>query len=320
MGSGAGDPRPDYKATGTVGETESESRRTVAQGKEAGGGLAFRRLATPEEFRAAEEVQRVAWGLTTDSPVPAPMLRALQDNGGLVLGAFSGATLIGVTAGFLGREEGRSFHYSHITGVRPDQQNRHVGLALKSVQRLEVLRDGLDEIRWTFDPIQAKNAFFNLRRLGGRPDRYYPNYYGPMGDSLNEGLETDRLRLIWSISDPHVESRLRGELPSAADDEARWRRSQALIETALGGPGLRRPASVRTPAQPEAVIEIPLDLANVRSRDFGGVRRWREAMREAFTAAFQAGYRVEDFAVVTVGGEKRAGFFLARAPREGDAA
>ncbi len=274
--------------------------------------LEFRRLDTPEEFRAAEEVQRLAWGLTTDAPVPAPLLRAIQDNGGLILGAFAPEALVGFTLGFLGRDATKIYHYSHMTGVRPAAQNRQVGFALKSLQRLEVLRSGLDEIRWTFDPLQAKNAFFNVRRLGGQPDRYYPRYYGPMGDRLNEGLDTDRLRLVWSLRHPRVEARLRGGHPEAAQDESRWRESQALVETAIGSSGLRRPVTVHRPDQPRAQIEIPVDLESVRTRDGGSTRRWRETTREAFTSAFAAGYRVDDFARPTIADEPRCGYLLVR--------
>jgi chorismate synthase len=274
--------------------------------------VTFRRLAQPEEYRAVEAVQRAAWGFTTEPPVPAPIQRAMNDNGGLLLGAFAGSELIGFTLGFLGREENRLFHYSHMTAVLPAWQNRHVGVALKARQREEVLAQGLDEIRWTFDPLQSKNAGLNVRRLGGTPDRYLPQYYGPIADAINEGLETDRLRLVWKLLEPRVEQRLRGQLPSATDDEERWKHSDALIETVLGPTGLRRPVSVREPGASSVNLEIPRDLASVRARDRGSARRWREASREAFRRALGAGYVVEDFAALSVGNEPRSFYFLER--------
>ena len=279
----------------------------------------IRTLAAPEEYRAVEQVQRAAWGLTSDPPVPATIQRAIHDNGGLLLGAFSGREMVGFALGFLGREEEHLYHYSHMTGVLPAHQNRHVGRALKLRQRDEVRAQGLDEIRWTYDPLQSKNAFFNIRRLGGIPDRYYPRYYGPMGDALNEGLETDRLRLIWPLSHPKVESRLRGEYPSPADDEAWLAGASALIETALGDQGLRRPATVRLPTNPRAYLEIPADLAAVRTRDPGSARRWREAVREAFLGALEHGYEVEDFTVLSLKGARRAFYLLSQPEAKGEA-
>ena len=269
-------------------------------------------MTTPEEFRAAEEVQREAWGFSTDSPVPAPMQRAIADNGGLVLGAFATGELVGVSLGFLGREGATLFHYSHITGVRPRLQNRQVGRTLKLAQRNEVLRQGLEEVRWTFDPLQSRNAFLNVRVLGGTPDRYLPRYYGAMGDAINEGLETDRLRLVWRLNDPRVVARVAGERPGAADDQEAVRRASALLETAIGPAGLRRPGRVFPPTAEHLHLEIPTDLATVRDRDRGSPRRWREATREAFSVAFAAGYRVDDFVVLTHAGERRSFYLLER--------
>jgi chorismate synthase len=274
--------------------------------------VTFRRVESIEEYRAVEDVQRGAWGFTTDAPVTTPILRAINDNGGLLLGAFAGATMVGFCLGFLAREEGRQFHYSHMTAVLPDWQRHHVGLALKARQREEVLAEGLEEIRWTFDPLQTRNASLNVRRLGASTDRYLPRYYGVMADAINEGLETDRLRVVWRLRDPRVEERLRGHLPRPADDEARLARSEMLLETALGPTGLRRPVAVKTPTATSLNLEIPVDLTSVRKRDTGGTRRWREATREAFTRAFAAGYAVDDFAGVVVGNERRSFYFLER--------
>lgn len=282
-------------------------------------GLALRRLGTPEEFRASEDLQRSAWGMSSDSPVPAAIQRAMADNGGLVLGAFGGNELVGLSLGFLGREGAKLFHYSHITAVLPEWQNRHVGRALKLFQREEVLRQGLDEIRWTFDPLQSRNARLNVRELGGIPDRYHVRYYGSMGDAINEGLETDRLRLVWSLRDPRVVARAGGARPTAAEDEERWKGSAPLVETAVGPSGLRRPARVHPPTAPAVHLEVPYDLASVRTRDQGSTRRWRELTREAFNLAFSSGYRVVDFAVLAVGGERRSFYFLARAGEARDA-
>jgi predicted GNAT superfamily acetyltransferase len=268
------------------------------------------RLETPEECREVEEVQRAAWEFSTDGPVPVPIQRAIADNGGLVLGAFDGPRLVGFSLGFLGREGEKLYHYSHMTAVRPEVQNRHVGLALKAFQRQEVLRQQLSEIRWTFDPLQAKNARFNVRRLGGVPDRYYAHYYGAMGDAINEGLETDRLRLIWSLNDPRVVERLGAHLPSPDQDEERYRSSTALVETVMGPNELRRPIAGHPPSGPSLHLEIPYDLASVRKRDPGGVRRWREVTRAGFQAALEAGYRVDDFAILPIAGERRCFYFL----------
>jgi predicted GNAT superfamily acetyltransferase len=275
----------------------------------------FRRLDKPEEFRQAEEVQRAAWGMTGELPTDATIMRAIQDNAGLILGAFADIHLAGVCLGFLGWDGTQLYHYSHMNAVRPEYQNHHVGFRLKAYQRDEVLRQGLNQIRWTFDPLQSKNAMLNVRRLGGIPDKYYVHYYGQMDSDVNRGLETDRFRLVWDLSTPRVEERMRGKRPSPDEDLARLRRSQPLITTSVGESGLRVPTEVEEASAPEAAAEIPFDLAIVREHEPNAVRTWRHATRDAFRAALDAGYRIDDFAVLSIEHERRSFYFLSAPER-----
>ncbi len=270
----------------------------------------IRRLESSEEFRAVEDVQRDAWGLGTEPPVPATILRAFQDNGGLLLGAFDGPRMVGFTMGFLGRERGATFHYSHMTAVRRAAQNRHLGFELKCRQREEVLASGLEEIRWTFDPLQSKNARLNVRRLGGRSSLYLPRYYGPMSDAINAGLETDRLLLRWPIASRRVGERLGRPVPDAEADAALWRRSRALLESSVRPNGVRVPGRALSPEGPSVHLEIPFDLSRMRSADPDAVRRWRTVTRAAFEDAFRSGYVVDDFLVREIDGERRSFYVL----------
>ncbi len=286
----------------------------AAPGERAVRDFLFRPIQKPEEFRAVEEVQQLAWGLKEEPPVPAPIQRAMQDNGGLVLGAFADIHLAGFSLGFLGWDGELLYHYSHMTGVRPEYQNHRLGFRLKLYQREEVLKQGLSLARWTFDPLQSKNAFLNVRRLGVEVDGYLVHYYGQMGSEVNRGLESDRLRVAWRLSTPRVEDRIAGQAPTAAEDEARLGRSEALIETSVGDVGLRVPVAVSEPKAAEAHLEIPFDLASLREHDPSAVRTWRHATRDAFRAALDAGYAVDDFAVVSREHERRSFYFLARPP------
>ena len=273
-------------------------------------GVFFRRLDTIEEFRAVQDVQDEAWGMDQDPLVPAALMRAFQDNGGLLLGAFRAGRLAGYAMGFLGREREATFHYSHMVAVRPNDQAHHLGHELKLYQREEVLAQGLSEIRWTFDPLQSRNAMRSVHRLGGRPVRYLPQYYGPMSDAINAGLETDRLLLIWSIRSRRVEERIREVRPTQEDDAPRWQRSFPLIETVLRPSGVRIPVSTRPPESSGLALEIPLDLARIRAVEPGGAQLWRSATREAFTTAFARGCRVDDFVRLIVDGETRCFYLL----------
>jgi predicted GNAT superfamily acetyltransferase len=276
--------------------------------------FSFRRLGKPEELRAAEEVQALAARASGDPGVPVPLQRAFQDNGGLVVGAFVDIHLAGVSAGFLGWDGETLFHYAHATAVRPEYQNHHVGFRLRAFEREEVLRAGLSQIRWTVDPLVSRSAFVSLRRLGGVADRYYVHYYGRGGPAAESPEETDRLRLIWRIATPAVEARLSGAVPSPSDDERRQRGSQPIVETETNDHGLRVPTSVTEPSGGPATIEIPFDLALHREHDPASVRTWRHASRDAFRAAFDLGYQVDDFAVVTTDHERRSFYLLSPRP------
>ncbi len=281
-------------------------------------GFRFRRLEKPEEFRQVDEVERAVWGTDSTGPtLPVPLLRALQDNGGLVLGAFADIYLAGFTTSLIGWDGGTVYHYSHLTAVRPEYQNHHLGFRLKAFQRDEVLKLGLREIRWVFDPLQSRGAWLNVHRLGARPDRYYSHYYGQLADAVNQGLETDRMRAVWSITAPAVEQRMAGQYPSAEEDHARWADASAIVETEPGESGIRVPTAVGEPSGAGAHLEIPFDLALVREHEPKGLRRWRHATRDAFRAATDLGYVVDDFSVVSVDHERRSFYFLRPGPRDG---
>ena len=270
----------------------------------------FRRLEKPEEFRQVEEVCRSVWGPDASVGVPSVLMRVLQDNGGLVLGAFADIYLAGVTVSLLGWDGANLYHYSHLTVVRPEYQNHHLGFRLKAFQRDEVLKLGLSEVRATYDPLQSRSAALLVRRLGGVPDRYYSHYHGQLGDKLNQGMETDRVRLLWPITAPRVVERMEGKLPSPEESLARWKASTALVTTEPGESGLRVPTEVGEPSGASAHLEIPFDLETVREHEASAVRRWRHAVRDAFRAAQDLGYAVDDFAVVAPEHERRSFYFL----------
>lgn len=278
-------------------------------------GFRFRRLEKPEEFRQVEELSASVWGPEAGTGTLSPWLRVLQDNGGLVLGAFADIYLAGATVSLIGWDGGSLYHYSHLTVVRPAYQNHHLGFRLKAFQRDEVLKLGLSEIRGAFDPLESRVAALLVRRLGGRPDRYFPHYFGQLPDAVNRGLETDRLRLRWPLTAPQVEERLAGHLPSPEEDRRRWAGSSAVVETEVGESGLRVPTAVQEPSGPSAHLEIPFDLATLREHEPASVRRWRHAVRDAFRAAFDVGYVVDDFAVVPTEHERRSFYLFSKSDR-----
>lgn len=278
--------------------------------------LLIRKLRSPEEFRDAEEVQRKAWGMKGENPVPTSLQKALQDNGGLILGAFHDIHLIGFNLAFVGWDSQELYYWSHMTAVLPEYQNHHFGFRLQEAQRDEVMRLGLTKIRWNFDPLVAKNAHLTVRRLGARPDRYTHHYYGAMDTAQTEGIPTDRLRATWELGSDRVKERMAGQHPSAEEDLARVKGAQVLLATDVGDAGLRVPQEVREPeaGKGDGVIEVPFDLGSIREHQPGDLKGWRQATREAFRAAIDAQWGVDDFAIVSLEHERRAFFFLTPLP------
>jgi predicted GNAT superfamily acetyltransferase len=138
---------------------------------------------------------------------------------------------------------------------------------------------------WTFDPLQSRNAYFNLHKLGARAERYLVDYYGRMEDELNRGLPTDRLEVDWWLTSEPVRARLEGRWVPPALEGAR-----PVLEAQGDGPG-----PVREPAGELVRLEVPASLADLRQRDPQLPLAWRLATREAFLRCLAAHYAAVDF-------------------------
>jgi len=125
-------------------------------------------------------------------------------SGGQVLGAFDGEKLVGYTLAVAGVRHGVPYLHSHMTGVLSDYRDRGVGRLLKLYQREEALGRGIRLIEWTFDPLETRNAHFNLNRLGAIARQYLPNLYGLTTSPLHRGMPTDRLVAEWMLDSPRV--------------------------------------------------------------------------------------------------------------------
>jgi len=288
----------------------------MAVGREGGGpqGFVFRRLGKPEELRAAEELQLAGGSGTEEGPVTVPMLRAMQDQGGLVLGAFADIYLAALSVGFLGWDGTTLYHYVQRFLVRSEYRNHGLGRRMGAFLREEVRQQGMDSVRGTFDPLVSRAAFFAVHRLGAVPDQYLVHYYGQQGGDDAVDHESDRVRWSWSLPDPSLDERLATPLVQRPERDPRFREAPALLETEVGDHGLRLPTAVSEPSTPFAQLEIPFDIDLIRQHEAAGLRRWRHAVRDAFRASFDLRYRVVDFAVRNDAHERRSVYLLAAPP------
>jgi predicted GNAT superfamily acetyltransferase len=252
------------------------------------------------EYHAIEDLQKEAWGFNDLDTVPAATLMATQHAGGVVLGAFERDMMIGFAYGFAAWEDRRASLHSHMLAVRPDYRNFQAGFYLKLAQRESALAKGLDEITWTFDPLQSLNAHLNFGKLGVISQRYIVNFYGEATSSpLHQGFGTDRLWVRWLLNSDRVTQRLPGEkshrpakIASGAADAAGI--FQSLLIHGDGSRPLLGDFSGCLSGN-QCAIEIPHNINALKEREPKMGIEWREATRAAFLAAIEAGFFVKDF-------------------------
>jgi predicted GNAT superfamily acetyltransferase len=233
-------------------------------------------------------LDRLLAGIWTDGEVSlltTDLLRALAKSGNYVAGAFDGGTLIGASVAFFAAPGERELH-SHIAGVAPSAAGRHVGFALKQHQRVWALQRGISTVSWTYDPLVARNAHFNLTKLAAVPTEYLPNFYGVMHDRINGDDESDRLLVRWDLAAPAVVAAGAGRprrcvRPATA--------TLALRRSAAGGPvpGLTRGETV--------AVAVPEDVESLRSSAPGLAKDWRVAVRDTLGVLLADGLRFAGF-------------------------
>jgi len=233
-----------------------------------------------EECEACVELQRHVWGFDLADVVPVTLLHVVDYVGGLAAGAFdANDELLGFVFGVSGVRDGELVHWSHMLGVRESARNLGLGRMLKEHQRAALANLGIRRLFWSFDPLMAKNAYFNFNRLGASVVEYVPDMYGTTASPLHLGLPTDRLVVTTPTSpsgDAHRSARA-GTLPLLSPFP------RAGDETMV--PGDRMPEFI--------LIEIPPDILDVTRRSLTTARQWRLAARDHFRWALTSGYEVE---------------------------
>lgn len=220
--------------------------------------IQVRKCETLEEFHGCVELQRQIWGEADLEVEPVTMFVVAAHTGGQVLGAFENGRMIGYTLAMVGLRDGVAYLHSHMTGVLRDYRDRGVGRMLKLFQREEALRRGIRLIQWTFDPLELRNAHFNLNRLGAISRQYLANLYGTTTSPLHRGLATDRLLVEWRL------------------DSAR---AVAAIQNLAKEPG-----------EAPAMIELPPELEQWQQENAPEIEKMQARLREEFTRWFAKGY------------------------------
>ncbi len=272
----------------------------------------------PVRYWEVMDVMVDAWGMKDyTEAVPAHFLRAIADNGGLVLAAYDGDKIVGFVLGILASDSnGKLYHYSHMLAVRRKYRGTGIAYKLKLAQRDFALRMGLDLVMWTFDPQQGLNARFNFSKLGVVCRCFYPNYYGVMRDEINRGLVSDRFKVEWWIRSRRVELKIEGRLPPPTLEEVEDV-AEHVVETREVAPGIRAISSVNLGVSSDVVlVEVPGDVNAVKRYSLELANDWRFRLRPVFRELFSRGYIAVEFVTELEGGARRNFYVLWKAPLE----
>ena len=226
--------------------------------------LAYHACTAADEFRQCVELQKAVWGFADIDVLPSRLFVVGSTVGGQVFGAFEPpGRLVGFVFALPGLRLGRPYLHSHMLAVLPGYRNRGVGRRLKLMQRDDALARGVRLVEWTFDPLELKNAFFNIERLGVVVRRYVPNAYGLTSSALQGGLPTDRLVAEW------------------------WLESERVGAALAGG--------ARETGAPARRVEVPAGIAAIKQRDPALARETQQRVAREFQQAFDDGLAVTGF-------------------------
>jgi predicted GNAT superfamily acetyltransferase len=182
--------------------------------------IEVRKIVSIPDMEACVQLQQAVWQFRDLDIIPRRMFAVANAVGGQVLGAWAAEQLIGYALAIPGLRDGRTYFHSHMLAVAPEYRNRGVGKMLKLAQREDALARGIELIEWTFDPLEMKNAFFNIEKLGAIVRRYTPDFYGASTSPLHGNLPTDRLHAEWWLRTGRVRALIRGEeLPKYSINE-----------------------------------------------------------------------------------------------------
>lgn len=260
------------------------------------GGFTIRPFQKLEEYETCIDLQEEIWGRGFSEKVSAAILMIANRLGGLAAGAYDEAGVLqGFVFGLTGVFNGELVHWSDMLAVREAGRDQGLGTHLKWYQRGVMLERGIRNMRWTFDPLQSRNAYVNFAKLGIVSREYVVNMYGITDSPLHRGMDTDRLVAAWDLDSERVESRAAGGGRGAAFGETDWAGiPQALAASAEGAypsPG----TPVLGLSDQRVLVGVPPVIDTIMDEALELAIRWREATRAVFTDYLPRGYQVTEF-------------------------
>jgi len=270
------------------------------------GKVLIRKLRDHAEFECLLQIQRIAWNHADVNLTPTSQFRIGYKMGAILLGAFVEGRMAGFVYSFPAIHGGGLCQHSHLLAVLPEFKGRGIGKKLKWAQRREALKQGIDLITWTYDPLKATNANLNLHALGVRSRIYLQDFYGPIPSlCIGSGISSDRLFVEWPLGEKRVLDRQRAtSVKDGKRGSGRIRRSAPLDPGALPkalergetkGDLFPMPAPPRMKIGERVVLaEIPPDIDALRPHP-EIIASWQTGLRQVMKSYFRRGYTADDF-------------------------
>lgn len=251
--------------------------------------LTLRTLSHQHDYEKFTQLEKRIWGMEFVECVPASMLMISQKVGGLVAGAFDTAGhMLAMLFGLTGPLGKQNIHWSHMMGVDVAYQGFGLGKQMKCFQREFLLKVGIKEVRWTYDPLTSKNAHLNINHLGALPLHYEHNVYGDGDDSgLHAGIGTDRFTVTWKIAEERV-----ARMINKPQRETKIHKA-IIVNTDDNGSPLE--GEFPLPEDNLIRVEIPKDIQLAKERALNAGLLWRNNMRRAFDYYLTKGWHVVGF-------------------------
>lgn len=243
-----------------------------AEGKTAlaSNSVVIRKCHDLEELRTCVALQKEVWNFSDAELVPLRLFVVAEKIGGQVIGAFEGETMIGFALALPAIRNGHPYLHSHMVGVRDGFRNAGLGRRIKWFQRDDAIARGFELMEWTFDPLEIKNAYLNIEKLGAIARRYNVNQYGITSSPLQGGLPTDRLIAEWWLNSKRVLATRRGDLVARVKANTRinvpaqvysWKKAAESRSQAKSIQDMNRPVFLKAFSEGLAVLNYERDDA-----------------------------------------------------------
>lgn len=246
--------------------------------------IVYRQVTDIQRLKEIVKFQEWIWSI--ESVTMLPHLIAAIHNGGVVIGAFDEEKLLGFCYGFAGFKDSQNLLISHMMAIHPEYRNMGIGESLKISQKSWAADYGYTKIVWTYDPLESRNGYLNIHKLGGYVRTYYKEYYGEMTDEINKGMPADRFLVEWDVHGAEKELMKRTQVDLDVIDH--------LVDGEVVADLLSPIGSLQELVDDYYAVAVPRDIHFIKKQSIKIAQLWRHELRKAFVKAFSSGYRVVD--------------------------